>query len=444
MVMAVMTTVCKVLASTVVAALTTVALSGAERTAEAAVTAPPRAVHATDSHSVFIARVVPDGASVDDAVSDDDALRDAVKKADSFYRDVTDGAFGFHLNGISPWTPLPGVSCHDFHRLIKKASQATDFVAGPRRHIALWIPTRSACTAPGRGELQPTPSTGGALFVAGSAFDAGTLTHELGHNLGLSHSGGTSCKGAALEDKLVAGGYIGPNKCRIHAYGDWYDVMGMTSSMMDQWGSLAPGHHRVLGTRTRDIFVQRHSMRLIIPAATSKNPVFPRYPFLELPGGQQYSLEYRVPQGQDAFMGNLAVKRGVLIRREVAESSAPRLGRGATSSLLLQASQGAERANPNEPTALLSETMGAVELGEGAVRLTVDEADDERAIVTVLFARDNVVGAPPLRKVHSVKSTEATAAVPHGRAGKNSARVVPREARPVEVNGEVKQAHLAE
>lgn len=438
-----MTTVGKVLASTVVAALITVALSGIEQSPAAAVAAPTRAVHDGEGHSVFIARVIPDGANIEDAKSSDDELRQSVNKAHSFYQEVTDGQFSFRLSGVSPWTPLPGVSCHDFHQLVKKASQATHFEPGPRRHIALWIPTRSACTAPGRGELQPTPSTGGALFVAGSAFDAGTLTHELGHNLGLSHAGGTACKGPVLEDTLVAGGYIGPNQCRIHAYGDWYDVMGMTSSMMDKWGSLAPGHHRALGTRSKDIFVQRHSMRLIVPAATSKNPVFPRYPFIELPDGRQYSVEYRVPHGPDAFLDTLAVKRGLLIRREVAASAAPRLGRGATSSLLLQASQGAMKADPGQPTALLDETMGPVEIGGGAVQLSVDEANDERAIVTVVFAHDNVVGVPPLRKVHSVRSTEATAAVPHGRVGKNSARVTPREAHTTEVTGDVKQAHLA-
>ncbi|HEY8562893.1 MAG TPA: hypothetical protein VIL74_21120 [Pyrinomonadaceae bacterium] len=141
----------------------------------------------------------------------------------------------------------------------------------------------------------------------GTVYNEYTVTHELGHNLGLMHANGLSCQGNDF-----------PNNCTSVEYGDVFDAMGSgVTFFFNNYSRSALGW---LTGRAATV-TESGDYRIIPPTATSKGIQILEIPLKNPDGtatGYSYFLEFRRPFSFDNRLtepGYNFLYSGVGIRR---------------------------------------------------------------------------------------------------------------------------------
>jgi hypothetical protein len=333
---------------------------------------PPAAAATGLTNEVTVAMVVPAGATQDGTTLSQvvDAVNGPVAE---FWATESQGAVSLGVTAAHDWstTVTPGLTtttaaCSDYLALWKEVGDRVGFVAGPGKHLMLYVtgspPDLSGCSY-GLAEVGTGPGYGGRLYVRGIA--TSLIAHELGHNFGLGHASALQC------DRRIESG-----TCQVASYNDLYDVMGFSWT---QAGSLNAPHAARLG-----FLPGEHEQSL---SAASTGGAYTLSPVSGRTGtrairltdaqGRVYWLEYRTPSGRDLWLGTDAnlpkLQSGVVLRRA---------REGADTSLLLDGSPSASSGWASDRQVALPLGMPVAVSGDG-FRVTVQRVTASEARVWI-------------------------------------------------------------
>ncbi len=221
---------------------------------------------------------------------------------------------------IFGWYTLPynNTSCSiaaqtTWHRAADDIVTASGVNLYDYEHISYVFPTLPDCGYWGSAELGGDPARS---WINGT--DQGTITHEIGHNLGSHHASSLSCTNSSGVRVSIS------NTCTFSEYGDPFSVMGQSNGYNhfngfekghtgDAIGWLDPSNNANV-----DRYLTPDSTRTIAPIEQASSDVqslrIPLYDSSNPLSGQFYYLEFRQPFGFDNFSASSPVVNGVSIR----------------------------------------------------------------------------------------------------------------------------------
>ena len=282
-------------------------LAGATVVADAVqVTAPAAAPEAAARRRVLVMLVHWTGP---DAVTPASATAQVGATDGAWFAAASHGRLGIEATA-TPWLALPASSCSDYYGVLaraREAARARGLDPAAYDHEMVYFPRDPACGAwAGMAEI------GGRVSWINGAMDTRATVHELGHNLGLRHAGAVTCRdGAGIPVTLRAGA----DGCSVDEYGDPFDAMGSSTHA----GHFSAGAKHALGWlagRTQTVTADASVTLAPVESSTGvQGAVIPT-----AAGG--YWVEYRRPQGLDAFLsGYPGATDGVLIRAQAASGA---------------------------------------------------------------------------------------------------------------------------
>jgi uncharacterized protein with LGFP repeats len=326
---------------------------------------------ATVTNHVTVALVAPAG-TVADGTTPAQVAAQVSGPVAQFWSGQTDGAVTFGVAATHGWLTTTA-GCGDPQGLWAEVARRVGFTAAPGRHLLLYLPRTAASCSFGLAEIGSDAGAGGDAYVR--SLSTSVIAHELGHNLGLLHSGKQQCLGA-----------VEFGTCTVDEYGDLYDVMGAS---WDQIGSLNAVQAAQLGALpdadVATVPASGGTFTLLALSASSGT----RALALTGPSGQEYLLEYRQPTGQDAYLGTTAnwvrLPAGVLLHRVETDSTS-------SSSMLLDATPSADARYATDASSTFTVGTPAA-LACGGVTITVTSASSTAASVRISATTSPIAAA---------------------------------------------------
>ena len=338
---------------------------------------------------------------------------DVIELSRPWFQTVSHGVFGgYYALARGPenvQTTQPVCSTAWLNEIGDKADKAatahepglriSDFAA-----VVYYFGNVAACGHPGgttgAAGWADTPAQGKRVWLNGY-HDLRVAVHELGHNLGLIHSGSESCTAANGGEVPLSG------TCSTQPYGDVFSAMGNHFSdgySPSQLERLGWNTGRVRTLSTADVPAHIVLTTVEQDVAGSTQAVHLR------DGNTNLWLEYRRPVSQAGDYPSTIYTDGLLVRREDLTAPIPQsdpLGGSGSPFLLSMNQSGTPQGGltVHHPNMVVGQTWADP---LGTLQITLDSADQDHASVTI--ASTLTVATVPLITGHTTVGADTAIA----------------------------------